>query len=205
MTTSTYPWLTVALKIFRRALPARLRERLRQWMFEWLDLRWKTRSLVHLHVATFEDWILYNEIFVNGEYDHAIALAVDAARDDGSPLQVVDLGANVGYFTLRAVDHVLGRGGAVESLTITAVEPNLAHAREYEARVLHANGLAARARVVRGVVGERHGTAAFDGGRIVAAHDGARAFVSYVDLSSCWRRRRRSISSSAISRAPSRW
>ena len=183
MSRPAYPWLTAALKVCRRGVPARLRARARQWMFQWLDLTWTTRSRVHLRVAHFGEWILYNEIFVNGEYDHALALALDAPREAGSPLQIVDLGANIGYFTLRAVDRLLDRGLGLESVTITAFEANEAHVREYESRVLHDNGLAPCVRLVHGLVGERSGTAAFHRDRIDGGHGGVGVQLPYVDLS----------------------
>jgi FkbM family methyltransferase len=69
-------------------------------------VRWSGRELHHtlsssgaaVSVASPSDWAVYNEIFVDGEYDRAIHSVLVANAD--APL-VVDLGANVGYFALR--------------------------------------------------------------------------------------------------------
>src|SRR5580704_18272210 len=46
------------------------------------------------------DWDVFAEIFVNREYDTAILEALSASPAD-SPIWILDLGANVGYFSLR--------------------------------------------------------------------------------------------------------
>jgi FkbM family methyltransferase len=175
------PLLTAAMKVCRRAVPSHLRARARRWMFEWLDLTWQTR--VRLRVGAYHEWVFYNEIFVSGEYDQALALVLDAPRDNGAPLQILDVGANVGFFTLRAVDRLLGRGGRLDSVAITAFEANEAFAREYEARVFVDNGLGSRVRLVPGLVGERSGAAVlyYDSVHRRSNHSGV--LVPYVDLS----------------------
>src|SRR5262249_17535651 len=142
MTRAVYPALTGALKVVRRAFPAARRARVRQWMFEWLDLTWSTRSRVRLRVGRFTEAIIYNQIFLNGDYDRALALALDFLPDDGSPFQIVDLGANVGFFTLRAVDRLLDRGRRLDEFAITAFEGSDVFSREYQSRVLKDNNLA---------------------------------------------------------------
>lgn len=56
---------------------------------------------VPLEVADLADWHVFGELFVNAEYDPALEpiVAADAGRD----ALVLDLGANVGFFTLRAI------------------------------------------------------------------------------------------------------
>lgn len=177
-----YPALTAALLLGRRAVPAGLRARVRQWMFQWLRLTWQTRSRVQLQVGCFSDWVIYNEIFVNGEYDHALALALDAPREDGATLQIVDVGANVGFFTLRAVDRHLDRGAPLDSVAITAFEANAAYTREYESRVIGDNRLGPRVRLVHGAVGERGGTATLHRDSVLGRSGQRGVPVPYVDL-----------------------
>jgi len=153
-------------------------------MFQWFDLTWDTRSHVRLRVGRFGEWVIYNEVFVNGEYDHALALALDAPREDGLPLQIVDLGAHVGFFTLRAVDQLVARGGRPEDLAITAVEANEASVREFEDRVLRENRLTRSVRIVQGLIGERSGTGAFHEDKVHAGTETPGVQVPYVDLSS---------------------
>ncbi len=57
-------------------------------------------------VRSDSDWGVANEIFVHGDYDRAILQAI---RPDGQvePLRILDLGANVGFFSLRCIDLYL--------------------------------------------------------------------------------------------------
>lgn len=153
-------------------------------MFQWFDLAWDTRSRVHLRVGHFGEWTIYNEVFVNGEYDHALALALDAPREDGRPVQIVDLGAHVGYFTLRAVDQLAARGVGLDDVAITAVEANDRSVREFEDRVLRENGLTRSVRILHGLIGERSGTGVFRDERVRAGAGAAGPQIPYVDLSS---------------------
>jgi predicted O-methyltransferase YrrM len=61
---------------------------------------------------------MFNDVFVDEGYDIALSkLALQQQR----PIELLDLGANVGYFSLRAADALLRQG--VE-FRITAVEGN---------------------------------------------------------------------------------
>jgi FkbM family methyltransferase len=153
-------------------------------MFEWLDLTWPTRGGVHLRVANYEQWVIYNEVFVSGEYDRALGLMLDAPREARAPLHIVDVGAHAGYFTLRALDRLLERGVPLDSVTVTAFEASEALVRTYRARVLGANALAARVEIVHGLVGQPAGTAVLRDARVVSGEDAAGPRVPYVDLAS---------------------
>lgn len=85
------------------------------WVF--LKANWKLRSGIGITVSNDSDWFVYNEIFVNKEYDAAIALLLSASPT--APL-VLDLGANVGYFTLKVADELKQAG--INSFRIIAVE-----------------------------------------------------------------------------------
>ena len=138
-----YPQIASLARVLRRAVPAERRKRIRQLMFEWLNLKWAMPSGVELEVANYGDWVTYNEVFVSGEYDRAIERAAEAA---GSPMQIVDLGANVGFFSLRAVDRLRGR-----PLAITAVESEAGFVEDYRARVIETNRVTT-ARVIHGLI-----------------------------------------------------
>ena len=176
------------LRIVRRLFPALLRARLRILMVQWLDLSWRLPSGVALRIASYDDWIVYNEIFVNREYDPAISKALESPSRT-RPLCIVDLGANVGFFTLRVVDLLRQSPTACGPFTITLVEghPNLVAA--LHSRVMTENGLSDHVRIVHGLIGERAGTATLyeedplAGSSIFAgtAHSGLQ--VDYVDLS----------------------
>ena len=151
------------VRIVRAPLPPSLRRRIRLFLFRWLDLAWALPSGVRLRVSSYGDWVVYNEIFVSGEYDEALRLAIDAKSppaDGNARLEILDLGANVGYFSLRAVDALRrsdrrDRRGA----RITAVECDAYSIGQLRARLLDENGLADQVRIIEGAVGERTGTA----------------------------------------------
>jgi FkbM family methyltransferase len=129
-------------------------------MFEWLSLTWTTTSGITVRVATYNEWIIYNEIFVDGEYDPAIHAALGRVSGD-RPFRVLDLGANVGFFTLRLFDRLRGSGRRDAACDVTLVEADAALVPVLDARLHHDNALAGSVRVVHGAVGRRDGTATF--------------------------------------------
>lgn len=127
-------------------------------MFDWLELTWTTASGVGLRVANYNEWIIYNEIFVDGEYDAAIAAAI-AGREPGRRIRVLDLGANVGFFTLRLFDRLRTAGLSDADCTATLVEANSTSTAVLRARVHDDNPLVDRTDIVHGAVGEPQGSA----------------------------------------------
>lgn len=120
------------------------------------------RSGLRLRVKDHPDWAVFSEVFVDGGYDRPIrdAIADHAASGAGRPLTVLDLGANAGFFTLRVVD-LLRREAPGAEARVVAVEAGDRPARKYRARVFGDNGLGREARLVRGLVGRRTGSARF--------------------------------------------
>jgi FkbM family methyltransferase len=146
------------IRVVRRFFPAFLRTRIRVLMFQLLNLAWRLPSGILIRLANYGDWMVYNEIFTSGEYDMAIAQAF-GSRDASQPLHVVDLGAHVGFFTLRVVDLLRQRQCDENGLTITAVEGSRRSVQEWRSRVLVENALSKQARVIHGLVGRRAGVA----------------------------------------------
>lgn len=132
-------------------IPAAWRFRLRQAFWKRIHPEWTLRSGVRVRVENDAEWVIYNDLFVDGEYDPAIRMAIDG----GKTLNVLDLGANVGFFILRLTD-LLRRAGEDQPFRVTAVEGSGRLCRELESR-LRENGLADRVRVVQGLAGRREG------------------------------------------------
>jgi hypothetical protein len=68
-------------------------------------------------VASKGEWWVYNDIFVDGEYD----MPIHTALEDRSPVRpfiVLDLGANVGYFALRVLDLIGSQGSRTSIPTL---------------------------------------------------------------------------------------
>ena len=150
-------WLALA-RVLRRLMPAPLRARLRELQFAWLRLEWTFPTGVEIRIGNYADWVIYSEIFAAGEYDVALALACDRAAASRRPLQVLDLGANSGLFTLRVLHEVRRRQLGV---SITAVEAHPATAARFRARVLPQRRAGETVRLVEGLAGERSGSSDF--------------------------------------------
>lgn len=128
----------------------------------WRDLLWHSLHPVHLlrsrlrvELKSRADWMLFNDIFVEGEYDRAISLVTAAPPED--PL-ILDLGANVGFFSLRFADRWLSAIGDRAPFRIAAVEGVPGLVREYDRR-LSQPPLMGRISSYCGLVGRRSGVA----------------------------------------------
>jgi FkbM family methyltransferase len=143
----------------RRLLPQPVADALRRFVWSLPNLRRTLRSGLVVTVASPADWVLYNDIFVENEYDPAIDLALEGANREaaGRQLTIVDLGANAGYFTLRAADRIANASPGTP-LRFVLVEPNPAMTGELERRVLSQPALAGSVTLLRGLVGRREGT-----------------------------------------------
>lgn len=104
----------------------------------------------------FAEWIVYKDIFIDGEYDAAID-AVIASPAGSNPL-VLDLGANVGYFSLRFVDRWMSRKGEAESFRIVGVEGSPGIYAVLKHRMSQGR-LEGRCKFHHGLVGQRTGEA----------------------------------------------
>jgi len=151
--------MTVSLK---RRLPEPLLGAIRQARARSQQLvRWSGRELTHtltcgvrVSITSASDWAVYNEVFVDGEYDCAIHAVV--ASSVARPL-VVDLGANVGYFALRFAD-LWCRARAGEPFELISVE-GAAHTHAQLRRHLEQPAIAGRCVARHGLVGTRTGSA----------------------------------------------
>jgi len=141
--------------VVRRLLPQPIAEGLRRFVWSLPNLRRELRSGLVLTVGSPSDWVLYNDIFVEHEYDPAIDLALERAGAGGDrALTVLDLGANVGYFTLRAADRLAAAApGAPRRFVL--VEPSPFLVGELKRRVLSQPLLAGSVTLLQGLVGRR--------------------------------------------------
>lgn len=152
----------------------------RIWIF--LKARWKLRSGLEIIVANDSDWFVYNEIFTNKEYDPAIKLLAGAPK----PL-VLDLGANVGYFTLKVADELFTKG--IQDFRIVAVEASPSNYSALNSRINQPK-LKGRARAFLGLAGHRTGSeivthsAQHYGHSVGHESNGDEAVVNYLDIES---------------------
>lgn len=147
---------------FQLKSPARrafrcLAEYLDGWPYRIAHLHHTSRTGICTIVRERCEWWLYNDIFVEGEYDEGIVTALLTA-DTSRPFIAVDLGANVGFFALRLIDKVL-RSDRNLNVIVTAVEGSPSVFRELRARMTAQPEFPnVRVHLLHGLVGERTGT-----------------------------------------------
>ena len=107
----------------RALAPESLKNRLRKFVWMRLNPSWTLNSGLVIRVLNYNDWMIYNDIFVEREYDAAIE---DLLRETDSPrpLQVLDLGGNVGFFTLRLAHLLLQAGRSDFRVTMVEGSPS---------------------------------------------------------------------------------
>ena len=94
----------------------------------WTDFLWKrlrprtvSRSGLPVTLSSLSDWDIFSELWVSGEYDEPILLALNAGPEN-QPVRIVDLGrANVGLFSLRCME-IRNQNRPQKPLDIVAVE-----------------------------------------------------------------------------------
>ncbi|MFL6590472.1 MAG: FkbM family methyltransferase [Chthoniobacterales bacterium] len=166
-------------------MPDALKWKARKWVWMRLNPSWTLRSGLVIRVLNYNDWMIYNDIFVDGEYDVPIEqLVSDGETTDG--VRVLDLGGNVGFFSLRVADTFLRR--ARTDFSILMVEGAPSTFKELNERLEVNNGLLKdRIRTVNGLAGEKTGEAriaenpSHGENSIVLPTSGGKA-VSFVDL-----------------------
>ncbi|MGA7792911.1 MAG: FkbM family methyltransferase, partial [Candidatus Acidiferrales bacterium] len=107
----------------------------------------------------------------------------------GQPMNVVDLGGNVGFFTLRFIDLARRQGRDKLSYRITSVEGSPTIAKELRRRIHLTEGVESSVSIVHGLVGKRSGSAKiteneFHPMSTIMHQDRYGVSVPYVDLNS---------------------
>lgn len=132
---------------------------------ERMRLDFQLRSGIKVIIRNYADWCTYNDLFVNGEYKDAIddAIAEWMPNAGQERLNVLDLGANMGYFTLQLADIFLHRC-PVGNLAICPVEASAKVAEELRRRLVIPRERV-DVKITRGLVGKREGTARLNFGK----------------------------------------
>jgi FkbM family methyltransferase len=138
--------------------------------------RWRTRPLAHtlpsglrVEVTSFSDWVIYNEVFVDGEYDPVID---EVIRDPRSEVWTLDIGANVGMFTLRLMDRWLRADHGARRHHVVCVEGAPATFRVLDTQ-LDQPALASMCTRHLGLAGRRSGVASIS----TSAHTGVNSII----------------------------
>lgn len=144
----------MSLRALVHVLPAPLIRRLQAGLFSLLRLRWTLATGIELRVLSRTDWVLYNDIFVDGEYDDSIRELI-RHRDPQEAITVVDLGANVGFFSFRLF-HLLALAGIpAPEVRVVSVEPSPGNRAELQTRMHAQAHWGSCVSIVPGLVGAR--------------------------------------------------
>jgi FkbM family methyltransferase len=170
----------------RALAPESLKNRVRKFVWMRLNPSWTLNSGLLIRVLNYNDWMIYNDIFVEREYDDAIENLLDANPEGTRPVQVLDLGGNVGFFTLRLAHLFLQ--AKRPNFRVTMVEGSPSTYAELRER-LGANHELLRDRVtaIHGLAGNRAGEAQIvqgvsHGENTIFGEASRGARVSFVDL-----------------------
>jgi len=165
--------------------------RTKQWLWTKLSsamhLQYRLHSGITVKISSFADWCIYNDIFVSGEYDEAILSAIQRAGVTGS-FYIVDIGANVGFFTLRVFDLIARSSIQFPRVQCLLVEgsPHLKRAICDHVGQLQRDGV--EIEVIIGLAGKRSGTAYFEfeqsesGNQVVAEPSAKSRSLAYYNL-----------------------
>lgn len=173
-------------RALRSLVPDALKWKLRKWVWARLNPSWTLRSGITIRVLNYNDWIIYNDIFVDGEYDRAIDDLLRETSSPTRPVRVLDLGGNVGFFTLRLAHAFLYAGR--KGFEVVVVEGSPSTFAELRERLATNEALlAGRVRAVHGLAGERAGSgeiaeSASHGENTLFSEARGRQSVSFVDL-----------------------
>jgi len=159
-----------------------------QSLYSILNLEHTLDSGLTVKVASKGEWWIYNDIFVNGEYDVPIQTALGTSS--GQPFVVLDLGANVGYFAYRVLDLIRRQHLDHVLPDITMVEGSPETFTKLESRIRSQRTSPASIRMVHGLVGQRTGSALIRESAvhvksgIVDVPAGGGVDVAFIDVSS---------------------
>ena len=106
--------------LLKQILPKSIVDRFRHLVWQELSPSWHLSSGLTLQVRDSAEWVIYNDIFVDGEYDLAIQLLLEEVNDS-VPL-IIDIGANVGFFVLRFADQWIKTKGRDHPFKLIGVE-----------------------------------------------------------------------------------
>jgi FkbM family methyltransferase len=172
--------------VVRSLAPDSIKRKLRKFVWMRLNPSWTLRSSIVIRVLNYNDWMIYNDIFVDGEYDQAIDQLIRASADLTRTSRVLDLGGNVGFFTLRLADTFLRKGQNNFSIVLIEGSPST-YSELCERLAVNKKLLGDRVAAINGLVGHRSGEGEIaegesHGENTLFHQAGRRARVAFVDL-----------------------
>ena len=161
----------------------KFKNKLRNHIWTFLKAKWKLRSELEIIIENDSDWFVFNEIFANKEYDKALSHLM---KDMPQRPLVLDLGANVGYFTLKIADELIQAG--VTDFEIIALEASPFNyktlARRFDQKLLKG-----KAKAVLGLAGYKtgshtilHSQQHYGHSAVLDRHSANEIAIDYIDI-----------------------
>ncbi len=180
------------MKKVRNSVNHRIRQKIQNLSYQQLDLHWVLRSKLSIQIENQAEWVIYNDIFVDREYDLPIERALSSVQAE-RPFRVLDIGANVGFFTLKVIDTILSNNQPQLDYQIVSIEGSSRIYRILCKRLESVNAeIANHIRLVHGLVGERSGSgrmAELDFhvmNSVTSDYSGKGKEVAYIDISTLY-------------------
>lgn len=168
-----------------------LKKKISDVLYSKINLIWKLKSGLNVKVNSRADWEIYNEIFVNGEYDLPIQLVLEKANIS-IPLNILDIGANVGFFSVRFADLLCQKFNPEAPFKITLIEGSPTVYKELKSRLSNEPYLNSRTNIIHGLAGELQGSAKmleynYHAANTIITDRNNGAKVEYIDVNSLYK------------------
>ncbi len=124
-----------------------------------LKLNIETPTGLKLDLKTAADWQVYNEIFLKGDYDFALEQSIKNVKQPAYTYHFLDLGSNVGFFTLRCADFLMSQKNLYINFKGVLVEGSLNVFKQLQSRIGSQQTLKGKLKLVYGLAGKKDGTA----------------------------------------------
>jgi len=181
------------LKRIKTSFSFRARNLKERLSWQHLSLRWKLETGIYVQVESRAEWVIYNDIFVENEYDIPIDKSIShfaKTTTDKAQFTFLDIGANVGYFTLRAIDLV--RRSRLSNVELQAVlvegSPTVYETLKSRIEVQILDKEIEKISMIKGLVGELQGEARINESdfhvmnSVLSNKDAKGKLVPYIDL-----------------------
>lgn len=136
-----------------------LKNKLERLPWRMLELKYQLASELKLSIKNRADWNTYNEIFVRGDYNWAIDKSLQGISEDTKTFRFFDLGANVGFFSLKVIDSILQMQSVPIKFEGVLIEGSPRVFKELQNRLTKTSIENIELKLIHGLAGKRTGRA----------------------------------------------
>ena len=133
---------------------------IRHFAFQFANLSHTTSTGMRILIKSEMEWRIYNDVFVDGDYDEVILKLI--AKTQQKNYTILDLGFNVGFFTLRLVHLALAKSNH-NNFRIQGIEASEELIKESQQRInsLDLSKDKFKIKLNRGLIGQVDGQGTF--------------------------------------------